>query len=536
MQRFSTRTLLLCGIFFIVYAALAGAVGTRFSSPDETSNYVFAKTFASTGSFRIPNNDVTGVVHPRSTAQRDGAVVPLTFLGYPLLLGTAARLVGVWVIPFIGPLFAALGLGAFAALMRRVTNERTALLGAILLGVNPVFAFYAYRGLWHNGPFVALLLLGTLALVRAVESGRTRPYAFAGAGFAAALAMRGSEFPWVLGGLAIGLLLVRRRWTVRGIVLAAVTATAVLLPVLLLQRATFGSAIAGTYDAALAGTDALGFLGRSVHAVQLAVAPFGWHPVQAANVFFLYGLQFLFPWVALGLVGAIGILAGRPGSDGERPQVFWHATGFIALTLWLVLYYGSFGFVEFRLNPSAVLLGSSYLRYWLPIVVVAIPFSILGLRRILGERRNLVGSTLVVIALLGMVRLIWDPHDGYVAELRNLHASTDRRAAVLTILPADAILLAGPEDKVYWPDRKVVGFDYGPMPDAVLRALPTLRIEGPVYFPSFLPGEVDRVNQRLNVSGFYFRFIRDLPGDFELYQLVPVQGPVASRSRGPLVA
>ena len=120
-------------IFFFIYNAcyfsLRPSVNNSdmwiFNTPDETANYFFIQKFAennsSTGGLKIlePLNNASPqwqLVHPRSITALDGNLTPGGFLGFIIILGTLAKIIGLQGVFFCLPIFSIFAVVCFCLL------------------------------------------------------------------------------------------------------------------------------------------------------------------------------------------------------------------------------------------------------------------------------------------------------------------------------------------------------------------------------------------------------------------------------------
>ncbi len=140
-------------------------------------------------------------------------------------------------------IFGVLAVPALFAVGRRLFDERTGLLAAVLLALSP-FAVHAGRDARHYSLLLLLSLLATLALLRLRRRQDRRSAILLGLALAAML------YTQYMGGLFVaGLLLVgffEGRETRRGAVLAGATALVLFLPFFLAARAGF-TGVLGNY-------------------------------------------------------------------------------------------------------------------------------------------------------------------------------------------------------------------------------------------------------------------------------------------------
>src|SRR3989338_1343749 len=134
-----------------------------FVSPDETANAYFADLFAHTASFRGPYNELANQfdrIHPRSTVNSHGQLLPGSFLGLSFLYGVISSVLGKWVFWILTPLVTVFTAYAWKKLITQWTNEQVGLISSILFLLHPAVWYYASRGMMHNVLFLDLLILG----------------------------------------------------------------------------------------------------------------------------------------------------------------------------------------------------------------------------------------------------------------------------------------------------------------------------------------------------------------------------------------
>jgi hypothetical protein len=502
--------------FLAVYVATAGVGATPpFSSPDETANHFFATRVLQTGEPTAPADPDAALVRPRGIGIRGNALVPNTFLGLPLLYGGFGRVAGEAAMGYLAPVLAVVAALCFERWVRALFGPVASVVALVIVLTHPTYWYYGTHGFWHNGPFVSFLLIAGFLLYRA-RHGKALPALGAGISIGLALAMRASEFLWVGGGLLLAA--VGFRQTLRkGHAWFLVGAALVLVPLLFYQWRVYGSALTGAYAPVLgdAGSDeALGWLGR----IAAVVAPTGWDFGRSARVLSLYALVPMVGSFTLGLVAAIRLLR-----VAARRAVRWYAAAFIALTVWLALYYGSFAFVEFRLDPGAILLGSSHFRYFLPVYVAAVPLAawLLTHRWASRKGRVLAAALVAAIAAGSLLRFATDPYTGYAVQTRDRREEANRiQTVVFRATPADAVIVAGPLDKVLWPSRRVIGFDLQPVPDAVVRGIPELASRSDTFLIPAVARDAERVSAALAQSGFALALVEDIDASRTLFRVV----------------
>lgn len=143
-----------------------------YVSPDETANAFFAERFAESLSLRglsDPLLESFDRIHPRSTLVEDGALVPGSFLGLPVVYGFFVMVLGPMVLWILTPLLTILAAHGWRRLVERFTTSAVANISYLLFLLHPAVWYYSARGLMHNVLFLDLLVLAVwLWVVRPV--------------------------------------------------------------------------------------------------------------------------------------------------------------------------------------------------------------------------------------------------------------------------------------------------------------------------------------------------------------------------------
>ncbi len=455
--------------FFIGTSLFAVGPVMKFDSPDETANFTLIRSFVERGTFRIPEplTEITTIVGPRSFSVRSGELLPGSFLGLPLAYGLVGKLIGVRGTLFLTPLLSAAAIVAFYLLLRRFLTSRTSLIGSFLLAVHPAFWYWSARGMFHNALVLDAVVIGLALLVYSDRSGvvwrRMIVVGVAGAALGLAVAARTSEAPWIAA-LAVTVTIVTTAgWPARlGRFMAlAAGALVAIVPMLALNQSLFGQPLSFAYtpEPIVADSAASVAAGLAAKVGQL-LFPFGVDLRTMATNVWHYGLS-VFWLPSLLTIGGF-ILAVR---SPDRRRYAAPIAAFVITSLWLTLFYGSWVFND-NPDPTAVTIGTSFTRYWLPMYVAGLPFAALFIERLLASvaskpspsRWTVLGPAAAILALvLFLVQTaIADPGEGLAAVRR--HTVEYRRLADLVVrsTPSDAVIVAGRADKVFFPERDVV--------------------------------------------------------------------------------
>lgn len=503
---------------FVLYLPYVLDGVQHFSSPDETQNYFFANLFRRTSelSYTEPLNAVSeGIIHPRGVGVLDNtSIVPGSFLGLPLLAGFIGKLFGELGLTLTTPLFAAGAVFAFFFFTRAFFSLRVALTSSFLLAVLPPFWIYALKGFWHNALFVSFVVLGFVPLVL---TRRKFPDLFgilAGFSFGIALAIRTVEALWLV--LLIAAVFILRRKTLhwRFLPWCILAALVAFLPVFLMQGELYGSALALGYSKELIDTSTLTAFFASIHAkFSLFLFPFGFDVLTSFARFVQYSivLSFYSLFILLGMIIAFHSSFGRK----VRAYTWFYLFG----SVWLILYYGPLDISYEHLGRDVVNIGSSYFRFWLPIYVFGVPFialAIVTLAKYL-EKRFLAPLLLVTLLFISLKLVVFDEQYGLQKNVSDIRLQNSDRAALIQETEEDAVILAGVHDKVYFPERRVIGWDGSRSVFQLIRTFPALAARVPVYYAA--PDELTRLslNRALAEHDYTFGLIRTLPSGIPLY-------------------
>lgn len=495
-------------VFVVAYSWLAWSAPRRFTSPDENSNYVFSRLYAERNELTVAeplNRLVPGLVRPRSVVAVGERLVPGGFLGLPVIYGSLAKLVGVGAIPYLTALVAVLAAVALGAIMSRLFGRTTGRLAAVLLLIQPVWWYESSRLLYPNILFCSLTLLAAACLVAApflsrapaCAAGRACPLAWldgvpAGFFLALAVVVRPAEIYWLaLAALPVAILAWRRLPWPR-LLAAAATVLIVILPFVFLNRTVYGSWFATGYGSGLAAVEDLpqGFGAQLIGPLQPWLFPLGFAPRTAFRQFLTFGLG-LFSWWWLIVAAAFGYWLRRLWLDRRADtqlggpispgRIF--AVSAFAVSIWLILFYGSYRLQD-NPDPLAVTVGTSYLRYWLPIFVlsvVPVAWALDRLTRPLCVKLKW-GALIGVLAIIGAISA-WSvftaPQEGLLALRQNQFRYDAAARAVLERTELEAVIVVDRADKLLWPERAVIQ----PLrQDATYVALGRLAGERPLYY------------------------------------------------------
>jgi len=243
--------------------------------------------------------------------------------------------------------------------------------------------------------------------------------------------------------------------------------------------------------------------------------PFGFHPTLVVTNLWTHFLSSLW-W--LSLLTIMGLVAFLFQSSKQKPEIF----GYIILSLfifgYLGVYYGSWQFADL-LTVHLNTLGISYIRYWIPLFILAIPFTAIGIIFLLnffkGKLKNLVLLLILIFLAYQSANLVLQSKPDSLLPVRNRIADYKQNAsAVITQTEPESVIITVRKDKLFFPDRKVI-HSFASLKDSqeILDILPNLISEVPVYYYALSTEESLDLN-----NGLSLKFISNI-GNEVLYKI-----------------
>ncbi len=460
------------GILFAISVAFSLVIPSQwtavFASPDETAVAVTARQIWETGQAKIPEPDALRFpwLHPRSFVSQGEAIAPVGFLGGPWLFSWFVPLVGVAGLSAVAAVLVASGVIPLFFLLASWKGVRSAALGAMVYVTAPPLLLYANRSLFPNGMLLALGLWACWLLVRASEDRVTLGWGRVAGAFALAslaLAVRPVEAIWLVPWFVWfgrGM-----RWTRPRVIAAAVGAGIVLLPIAWTASATYGAWFQVGYwlrdNPMPSSPGTLQGGGREGG----SVLPYGFHPRHILrNIRDFFPL--VWPYVLLA-VGGIVMLC-RAGMRDRRAS-----GGYALLSLWTIAWllavYGSGQYAD-HIQPGAIAVGNSFLRYLMPIALLAAAaWTAIVARAQTGVSRMLTLGGTVCMVVFGGYQGVFADEEGVLATRRELGRYQDIRLHAEQGLPADAAVFSERSDKIFFPVHAVAS--PLPRPEEIARYL-----------------------------------------------------------------
>ncbi len=441
-------------LFFMLTGSVAlGFEYLGYPSPDEQVAATFMKRVRDGLPLPIPeqlSETLENILHPRSTTVVNSTIVPQGFPLQMVLWGTLSRITHL-PYPLFTPLLGALALPLLFPLFQLSFSSRVAFFVALLSMVHPAVLYYTSRGLYSNAPQLFLLIIALYFFTRNTR-GR---WLFGGALLGVAVALRPSELIWIA-----PMLLVFAWWSSgslsrANVSLAFLAFSLIGFGVLLYQRNLYGGAL----------------LGYSFSSAASVIVGDSWSLEAVRKHAQAYLLSLLWWWTIPAVGGAFLFL--RTPRDRQAPRRRYAILAFL-VTAVLLLFYGSWNLRD-TVSEEGITIGTSFVRYWLPIFILTLPLTAVGLISLQLPR--------VVVSFFVFVSLLYPTVWGFESLAHNLKQARANQTILKRAkqrLPPDAVLLVERSDKIFWPEYRVISGETEQQ--KVRLILPKVLGRAPLYF------------------------------------------------------
>ncbi|HAU65727.1 MAG: hypothetical protein UT30_C0007G0007 [Candidatus Uhrbacteria bacterium GW2011_GWF2_39_13] len=494
-----------------------------FVSPDETANAYFAELFAQSASFQGPYNELADEfdrIHPRSTVNNHGQLLPGSFLGLSFLYGIISIVFGKWVFWILTPLVTIGTAYAWRKLIAQWTNEQIGAITFILFLIHPAVWYYTARGMMHNVLFLDLFILGCwMWMVRPIArkmgdlnmTSVSLDDFFAGLLFGLALFVRSSEVLWIAVLLCLSILIWWRSLVWRRLLVGLCGLFLGLGFFFVMNTLSYGHPLTTGYTFQVFSPQVLSqqqFFDMETLADTVTVLPFGFHPKVAWQHFSSYVVE-MFWWLSVLVLPGFFILWSQKTG---RWTLRWALILSLLVSVWLVLMYGSW---EIHDNPDSTqtTMANSYVRYWLPLYVFLTPIMAATIYWVSQRGRSLFSKRLITISfillILGFnVRTVFlQGQDGLLKMRSQLQHSESIQASVLRYTSPGSVIIVDRSDKLFFPHRQV----WYPLRDeATYAAMPRLVEKTQLYYYgiTFPQADIEYLNtDRLKNLGLQIELI-----------------------------
>ncbi len=479
---------ILSAVFFVAYLWLATPISTgqglenRFDWPDETANYFWIKNYAAGSGLVLPeplNLAAANQIHPRSFNVRpDGALVPGSFLGLILIYGALAKIFSAHSIIYFTPVISILAVLTFYKIIKRIFDSKVALVASLLMLFAPAWWYYSVTSLLPNVLFVSLVIFGVYFLI--IPKQKNLKYVFSALFFALAIAIRPAEIVWLLILLVALFIYLKGRLKPINVILFIIVIGACLTPFFYEQKLIYGNVFTTGYSQLDQPASAC----QVCRAAKALFLPFGFNFKLLIKNFWQSYIQLFWWFSVLALLGLVVFFSKI--KKLQRSDIGYLITSAL-IGLFLALYYGSWQFSD-QLTVNLNTIGLSYIRYWLPLYLLALPLAAIGLIWLSSLFKKKLSTPILILFLLFLsyqsaAVVLWQKPDSILPVKERIALYKSLAKEVTDLTEAESVIISVRKDKVFFPERKVIHtFDNLSSNPEILAILPQLIKSVPVYY------------------------------------------------------
>ena len=429
-----------------------------FNSPDETAYYWAAHNYYHQQSFMVfsdPSLVAGDLVAPRSLRIVNNYLVPTGFVGLSYLAGNFARILHSehWILLF-SSLITTISLVLFYLFIKKIYGPRVGLISVALLMVTPAFFYYASRPMVPNILVCSFLMIGLFLSQLGISKKNNLTILAAGLFFGLSILVRPSELIWIGPLLLILYLANIKSLPFSRIMLLIPTFFLALLPFFYFNIIQFGSPLNIGYSITSSVTN----LDQDIFLKYLL--PFGFNVVNILVNARNY-LSLIFSWQSTFFILALWpiLLSIFNKHNKLQKKNLIILLIIIVTSILVVVYYGSWKFSD-NPNPRAITIGTSYVRYWLPVYILMSVMVALGIR--LFTKRSLIATYLIFSSVFiiwcnyGYQTVYTNPQEGLKVISQNLIEYQKISQLVLSNTDKEDIIISGRNDKIFFPARHVI--------------------------------------------------------------------------------
>jgi hypothetical protein len=428
--------ILLLALLFNYYTYVNSEVSYRVAdSPDENLALIFSKLIAEDSSlvWHSEMNEKYNVSYfkPRNSIDIGGNNYIGPYVGFQMLLATA-RLYGF--LDYIVPLAGCIGVLFLYLLVRNIFDEKTAIIAALLWGLNPSYVFFS-NTYYSNIPAVTFSIIALYCFHKGIQTGKNTYIGCAGLFCLYAVFTRTSEIV-IFGSILIGLLAARWGFTKKIQLKEMIIFISIFLVLRILWTASNSSLNAQTVDINTGG----GGIGYQFEYLMNNIGIY-------ANSFMDYIVGYPPLLFVLACFGVISIYSSK-----DKMQQFF-TFFFIGLFL---LFFGLYGFRGETWGFENVSIDSSMARYFLINYAIMSIFAAAFLTSFFKrqDHSRIVALCLLLIVLTSTTTIFESDNNLIRAKDRlNNWGSLNRETVDTT--PENAVIFTRAFDKVFMLERQV---------------------------------------------------------------------------------
>ncbi len=437
-----------CLSFIFILSPVVYLMHGTVNSPDERATELFATSWAERRELKIPVSIQQPESYPlfaRSTQPHGQELVPSGFVGQPIFFGSLIGVFGAQSIFYITILLTALAAIAWWFIMCQIFGRPVADYSFLFFLFHPAVLYYSARGLFPNMAMLDLLIM-SIASGWYVWNIRTHArenlqkclmVSLCIAATVGAIAFRPPEALMVYAWICIAMLIFGSR--------AVLKFACMIVAMLMVLAGIFWFArssgnFAGSYS--------------FVHITSLTqvLFPFGIHIALVWHTAIRFIVKLFSPWVLVSSTGLLVWLWRLYKYKEFDRAVAGYVCVIVPVSFWLFIVYGSWSISDNPADASAVTLGSSYVRYWLPHLIFRMPFAAYLIHLIIVHWKGFRRWMLVAALSLSVIGGVWrasDGVDGLIAVVQSVREAGIIRTEVLERLPKGSVLAVRAWDKIF---------------------------------------------------------------------------------------
>jgi len=507
---------------FIWWPKLIDTGHLIFNWPDANANYFFAKIFSHSNylAYYEPLNLLTdNLLHTRSINVIDGNLVPITFLPAIVLFGTAWRILGDFGILAFSPFLAALsGLLVYRLMYYIFKDLDLSLISALLFWSLAPWVFFSNVVMLPNILFIFLSLAGFWSLAKSIVKDKSLYWILSSLFLSLAIFVRPTEIVWLALIIIFVVYINRHKFHYKNYIYSSLIFLGTAFLFLSLNKSTYGAYLSLGYfnfqEDSLASEFNTQQTSNLLDYIKLLLFPFGFDLILILKNIYYYFIKIFTPHLLLALIALVMMV--------YRKQISYPWKKYLLLTpfifLLIFIYYASWDLADplvKELNKISI----SYVRYFLPLFILTIPLTALGVKQIFfgPTKINKLSYYIVLIALiLSSIKLaFYSEHDGLLANKDTLNNYYIQYQLISEQVEDNAVIISERSDKIFFPKYRVI--TYNNNPDLWSRTAKILD-KTPIYYYTDQSIDVDqktldKLNLKLENHGQIWH-------DFSLYKLI----------------
>jgi hypothetical protein len=496
-------------IFFSWWPQWFEARHLIFNWPDANANYFFAKLFANNYhlSYLEPLNTLSdNLLHSRSINVIDAKLVSVTFLPNIIIFALFYKILGALGVLFLVPLLAIISAYFFYRILKIVFDEKIALIALLLLLPFAPWLYFANLAMLSNILFISLAL-------GAGYFWALKKYYLSVLFLSLALICRPSEFILML--VFFGFLFYWQRLELKKYLPLSLLILFIFgASFLLLNYLVYGSVFSAGYFNLQTQNLPTEFVDKNnspIVLLKLLFAPFGFNFKLIIYNFSKYFVKIFLPYLILAILAIVYSI------KRSQNKILWQRYLSMAslASLFLLIYYASWDLAD-PLVKNLNLISNSYVRYFLPLYIIWLPFAALAIADLF-YKKYLTQLIISALAIISIYTAFWVKPDGLLEHRYYLHLYFQQFQEVKNIAPEQAIIISEREDKVFFPYYRVV-VPQGDLP--TWSRVEKIISQAPVYYFTNKSAE-DLAKEQIYAKANNLELVSpvDISGGFKLYQV-----------------